>query len=523
MLDEGENIERISTKKIALGTIFGYAALILSVVSGIFFTPWIKKSIGNSMYGIYTLAISIINLFLMDFGLGNSINAYLSKYRAEGNIKDEKSFLTATLKIFLLLDLVLFVVFLAAYFLIEYIYAGLTPEEIPILKNVFIILIGVSLITFPSSIYTGIMKAYEDFAPIKAIGIINKLTYIALTTISLFFNLGVYAVVLAYAASSLVNALLLYFFVRLKLKKKISLKEKIPFEQYKQIASFSGYGFLAAIAARLFFTITPSILGVVSDSTNIAAFGVCTSLEEYVFSFSAVMNGFFMPKIVRLTKNDSNSSGEKLDALAIKVGKIQTAFILLLFLGFVSCGSFFVDFWMDYDPAYDSVYLGTILLITFHIVNVSQTIYSTAMSANKVTMKPYAIVLLSVGILNIALCFPLAYWLGSLGACLSIFISQTVELVLLNALYKKYLNSNLKRFFVKTYLGFVPAFTLGLTEALLFHFFLPFSSIYNFLISGVSTVITYALLFWIGFGPKETKNFITKAAKKLKSKRKVDR
>ena len=66
------DVEKQSTKKIALGTVLGYLALLLSIASGLLFTPLIKRNLGTSMYGIYTLALSIINLFLVDFGLSTS-------------------------------------------------------------------------------------------------------------------------------------------------------------------------------------------------------------------------------------------------------------------------------------------------------------------------------------------------------------------------------------------------------------------------------------------------------------------
>ena len=519
MLVDKEEIEKRATKKIAIGTVLGYAALILSVISGIFFTPWIKRSIGNSMYGIYTLALSIINLFLIDFGLSNSINAFLSKYRAEGNIKDESRFLTATLKIYLILDLILLFVFVGAYLLIEYIYVGLTKDEIPILKNVFVILTGVSLLTFPGSLYNGILKSYEEFGAIKIIEIANKLIYVFLTAISLFLNLGIYAVVLSYAFSSLINAALLYFYARLKLKKKILLKQKISLVEYKQILSFSGYGFLASLASRFIFTIVPSILGIVSDSTNIAVFGVCSSLEGYVYSFSAVMSGFFMPKINRLSSiGGAGADTDKLDNLAIKVGRIQVAFVLLIVLGFISVGSYFVDFWMDYDPSFEPVYLGTILLITYQIINVAETIYFTAMSASKKTLRPLAFAYLLTGSLNIGLVFIFGYFWGAIGACFAIFVSHAIELIIINVLYKKYLNISLSKFFKKTYLGFLPLGVIGLIISLIFRFFLPFNSIINFIIGGAGIVLVYISLFWIGFGPKETHLFLKRLCQKKQKK-----
>lgn len=513
------DVEKQSTKKIALGTVLGYLALLLSIASGLLFTPLIKRNLGTSMYGIYTLALSIINLFLVDFGLSTSVNAYISKYRANGQIEDENRFLTATLKIYLFLDIVLLIIFVVACCLIDYIYVGLTGNEISVLKYVFLILTGFSLMTFPSSLYNGILKAYEEFGAIKIAEIANKLIYVGLTALSLYFDLGIYAVVCSYAISSLANAVVLYLFARIKLKKKIILRQKTSFSDIKEIASFSGYGFLVSLASRFIFTIVPSVLGIVSDSTSIAIFGVCSSLEGNVYSFSAVMSGFFMPKISRLTgdKNDK-SYADRLDALAIKVGKIQVSFVLLVVLGFVAVGSFFVDIWMEHDPVYTPVYLGTIVLILYQIINVAQAIYYTAMSSSKATIKPLAIAYLSVGLINVALVFLFGYLWGALGACLSICISHFVEIIALNALYKKYLRVSLVHFFSKTYLGFLPATVVGLTAALLFRFLLPFSPAINFLIGGVGIVLVYLSLVWIGFGIKDTKAFFANLSSSIRKK-----
>ena len=511
-----QNVEKAANRKIAAGTILGYAALIVSILSGLFFTPWIKRTIGNEMYGIYTLAQSIMNLFLMDFGLSTSMNAYLSKYRAEGNIRDESRFLSATLKIYLFLDLLMFIIFTALYFLIEHIYSGLTPEEIPILKNVFLILIGVCLLTFPSSVFRGVLQAYEEFGPLKGIEICNKCAYIALTACSLFLNWGIYGVVGAYAASSLVNAALIYLFERYKLKKRISFRERTTWQEVKSIISFSFYGFVASIASRLIFTVVPSILGIVSDSVNISVFGICSTLEGYVYGFGSMMSGFFLPKIARLLAGTAEEDfGDKLTDLGIKVGKIQLSFVLLIFVGFIAIGSDFVDLWLDFDPAYAPVYAGTILLIVYELINVPQVVFTNAVFLKRDFLKPYSLCNLLLSLVNVVLVFIFGYLFGAFGSCIAICVSHAAELIVFNILFKKYLKVSLYRFFKDTYIGFIPAAVCSLTGAILFHLFLPFGAFANILIGGFSTVAIYVSLVWIGFGKKETITFLTRIRNRL--------
>lgn len=506
-----KNTEKISNRKIALGTILGYVSLGLSIISGLLFTPFIKASVGNAMYGIYTLALSILNLFLLDFGLGTSINAYVSKYRAEHNQEGESKFLSATLKIYLFLDLLLFAAFIIIYFLVEYIYSGLTNSEINILKNVFLILAGFSLLTFPSSVFSGVLTAYEEFSFVKGISILQRLIYVILTLISLLLHWGIYAVILAYAISSLSNSIFIYLTVRIKLRKKINLFIHTSLSDFKQIIAFSIFAFIVSLASRLIFTIVPSLLAIVSNSVEIGVFGICSSLEGYIYSFGGVMSGLFMPKIARLNYESGESSGnQKLMSLACKVGKIQLAFILLVFVGFVSAGKSFVDLWLNSDPNYSSVYLGTILLIIYQLVNVPETVFYTAMLAKKEFIKPLSISAISVSALNILLVLLFGYFYGSLGACIAIMLSHIVELIIYNYLYKKFLKVSLLKFFCDVYLGFIPCALASVFIGLIINYFLNLSSLAVFIISGSFCVLIYLSLVWIGFGAKQTVAFLNK-------------
>ena len=66
-------------KELKLGAIIAYITIALDIASGVLFTPWIISQIGDSDYGLYTLANSLINLFLFDFGLSAATSRFVSK------------------------------------------------------------------------------------------------------------------------------------------------------------------------------------------------------------------------------------------------------------------------------------------------------------------------------------------------------------------------------------------------------------------------------------------------------------
>ena len=131
--------EKNSSKNIRLGAVLGYVALILSIASGLVYTPWIKDVIGKNNYGLYTLSTSLVNLFLIDFGLSVTANTFLAKYRADNDEKSISIFLAAIYRIFFVLDALILLYFTIVYFCINYIYTGLTPDEINSLKVIFLI------------------------------------------------------------------------------------------------------------------------------------------------------------------------------------------------------------------------------------------------------------------------------------------------------------------------------------------------------------------------------------------------
>ena len=71
-------------KQIKYGALISYIALFINIVIGLVYSPWVIRSIGKADYGLYTLALSIISLFVFDFGLGSAVTRFIAKYNAEG-------------------------------------------------------------------------------------------------------------------------------------------------------------------------------------------------------------------------------------------------------------------------------------------------------------------------------------------------------------------------------------------------------------------------------------------------------
>jgi O-antigen/teichoic acid export membrane protein len=75
------------------GAIVSYITIAVNIIASLLYTPWMLAKIGDSNYGLYTLATTLINIFLIDFGFSSAVSRFVAKYNAEGDQEKINNFL----------------------------------------------------------------------------------------------------------------------------------------------------------------------------------------------------------------------------------------------------------------------------------------------------------------------------------------------------------------------------------------------------------------------------------------------
>ena len=112
-----------NSKQIKLGAAISYFAIAFNIIAGLIYTPWMISKIGNSNYGLYTLATSLITMLIVDFGMSAAVSRFVSKYRAEGDQLALDRFLGVVYKLYGIIAARAFVVLAVLYFFINSIVA----------------------------------------------------------------------------------------------------------------------------------------------------------------------------------------------------------------------------------------------------------------------------------------------------------------------------------------------------------------------------------------------------------------
>ena len=505
-----------SSKQIKLGALMSYFAIVVNIVAGLVYTPWMITKIGQGNYGLYTIASSLITLFVMDFGMSAAVGRFVSVYVAKGEQDKANDFMGLVYKLYAALDGIIFVALVVAYFLIEMIYKQLTPEEVHTLKGLYIIVAVYSLVQFPFMNLNGILTAYEKFIQLKACDLFHKLFVIFTVVAALLLGFGVEALVTANALSGVLTILLKLYVIR----KRTALRANFRFFDkllLKDIFSFSIWTTVSTLMQRMIFNITPTIIAAVSvtGSVGSAVFGLASTIEGYVYTFATAINGMFMPRISRIIV--SGKKDTELLPLMVKIGRLQLIITGLISVGFITFGKVFItQIWNK--PDFVDSYICAVLLIVPSMFFLPMQIANTTLVVEK-KVKLQAIIFIIMGVVNVALSLPLSKFFGAIGASASICVAYFIRNILMAITHHKVLHINMPSFFKQVYVKLLPHLILASAVGFVCQSLNPIPNKYlNFLTNGAVFVIFYFTIMWIhGFNNYE-KELATGTIKKITRK-----
>lgn len=431
-------------KQLTLGALFSYGAIILNIILTILYTPWMVSKIGQANYGLYTLAISVIGMFMLDFGLSSAVSRFVSKYNAEQSEEKINTFLGAVFKLYIGIDLLLLIALGGIYFFLATIYKSLTAEELEVFRILYAIVAIFNLIAFPMTPLSGILNAYEQFISAKLCDLINKILSVILVITVLLYTTDVRIVVCANAIAGIISIMIKIIAVKIKTPVRIEFR-RVDKSVYKEIFSFSIWTTVASIAQRITYNFAPSILAITSGSIAVAIYGPASSIGGYFYTIAAAINGMFLPRISRMITADKETD---LQTLMTAVGRYQTAVLGLIIAGFVCVGDDFLYLWMgeEFLRSYPCV----ILIMLPALLEYSQQIGNTAIVA-KNYVKQQAIQLIVISLIGciVAIAFS-AKW-GAVGSCAAIFLTGLCNVIGYNHIHEKKLGIKIIRFYSDCY------------------------------------------------------------------------
>lgn len=475
--------------EVKLGAILSYIVIALNMIVAVLYTPILTRSLGQSEYGLYSLISSIISyLTILDLGFGNTIIIYTTRYRAKKQKQEEEKLHGMFLEIYTIIGIIAGVMGTVLYFNVVNIFGNsMSIEEVEKAKTLMLILTFNLVITFPFSIFTSIITAYEKFIFSKLVNII-RIVLTPIIMIPLLLN-GHKSVSLVIVITLLNVVTLLINAVYCLKKMKITMRfGKIDFKLLREIFAYSFFIFLNTIIDKINWSVDQFVLGAVNGTIEVAIYSLAVQINTLYLNFSNAISGVMLPRITKMITNGEDRS--ELDNLFIKVGRLQFLFLSLIVTGFIIFGRQFMIFWggEEYVKAYG---VACVLIIPVTIPLIQNLGISIVQAKNKHRFR--TIVLFIIAIFNVIISIPLAKYYGAIGSAIGTSIGIIIgPTLVMNWYYKEKIQLNIKEFWKNIIRMFIPVIAVFLIAI----FIIQLIDITK-LVNMVLAIIFYTFIFCI--------------------------
>ena len=433
-----------SSKEIKIGAILSYVIIVVNMLIGILYTPILTAKLGQTEYGLYSLVTSVISyLTILDFGFGNAIIIYTTRYRNKNEKDKEQKLHGMFFIIYTIIGIIAGIIGTILWLNVDKLFGNsMSVDALSKAKVLMGILTFNLATTFPLSIFSSIITSYEKFVYSKVLNlariILNPIVMLVL------LNFGIKSVGLVILVTVLNITTLILNFIYCKTKLKIKLKfGKIDFKLLKEIMAYSVWIFLNSIMDKINWSLDQFVLGIYSGSIAVAIYSVASQLNQMYVNFSTAISGVLLPRVTKMENN--NASNEEFTDIFIKTGRIQYIVMALIISGFILYGKEFINMMWVGSEYSESYIIACILMLPSTIPLIQNVGLNILQAKNKYKFR--VIVLIIFAIVNVCISIVLAKIYGGVGAALGTAISTILgQVIFMNIFYQKKIGINIIEF-----------------------------------------------------------------------------
>ncbi|AZG35355.1 oligosaccharide flippase family protein [Shewanella psychromarinicola] len=424
------------------GVVLTYVNIFLNTFVMLIYTPFILKYLGQSEYGLYALAMSILTyLALLDFGFGNAIVVLTSKYIINNERKSQEVLYSTVFTSYLFISFLSVIGMVVFYYLSDTIFAkSMSESEVGIFKILILILAFNIAISIPGNMFRTILTAYEKFIFINGLSIIRALSIPLLTIVAIFFE---YRTIAMIASVTIVN--LLFLFVQyVYFRKHVSISVgfgQFDVKVFKLAFSYSIFVFIATIVDQVNWNFGQLVVGAYRGTSEVAVYSIALLFNTTFIMLSTAVSNVLLPKVSKMISDGATDNDLSLEM--IKIGRLQSYIVLLVLFGFALFGKVFVVFWAgkEYEDAY---YLTLIIMVPLSIPLMQNLGLSILKAKNKFVFRAMSSLIMSFFtiLMSLLLTNEYGYW----GVAISISITFFLLNGVIMNVYYKYIGLNILSF-----------------------------------------------------------------------------
>ncbi len=342
---------------LVLGSVLRAANLFSICIVALFMTPFLIKSLGDRVYGMWMLVGSVFGFYdLLDLGLTAAVRRFLSKELGLKNYEEGNQVINTALLVFSIIGLAAFgitviVAFFSRYFIPD-------PAEAFLFRN-FLLITGVSVsLMFVIRTFYGVLESHLRYDINVGVDLLNLLLRTGLIILFLKKGYGLIAIAVIMLSVNVFCHIITIIFTKAVAK---YMKFSFKYFNRKKLKIFFGYSiysFLGQVSSRIGNDIDNFVIAGFLGVGFVTVYSIAARLAKYfsqlVWSSTGLMTPIF-------SQYEAVGNFGAIREKYVFVSKLAWCFSLIIGGNIILLGKPFILRWVG--PEYIAAYPLLVILV----------------------------------------------------------------------------------------------------------------------------------------------------------------
>lgn len=434
------------------GTLLAYGLILVRIVVTLTYTPILVGELGQAAYGLFALVGALATyLYVLDFGISDSVLRFFVSHEKNRDARD--GFLCRMLLLYLGIGTFVAIALSGMVALTEPVFGGsIGPDQVDDLKTMLILTgIGaVVLVTFNP--ITALLSASERFVFLRGLEIAGVIGAALINTWFLLNGHGAITVVAVLSGTLILQVIarVAYAFTVLGVRPTRPRPDR---EEFKRVTLYAAPIFVSMVAEVVFWRLDSAIIAAMIGAAPVAIYAIGITFKTYFMNFATAISRAMTPEIVR--RIDGGAGAREITDLMVRISRVQTLVLLLIFGGLIVFGLRFILLWLG--PDYAGSYVIMLLVLGPYSLELSGNARNIVLQVRGLYWRK-SLITIAMALLNIPLTILLIGPYGVTGAAASTSIAILLNYLLIAWLLHWAVGLDMVRYWRETARGILPVF-----------------------------------------------------------------
>jgi O-antigen/teichoic acid export membrane protein len=271
-----------------------WMALAVSVLVGVFLSPFILHRLGDAAFGIWVLIFSITGYYgLFDLGIRSSVVRYVSKAKANGDLAYASQVISTTLFSYTCIGAAALVVTVLLSVFVNRMFH--VPQAMQLTVRWLLLMVGGAVsLGFPLGISGGVLEGLQEFSVLNWTSIVSTVLRGLLIVLALRHGFGLLMVAFITVILPLISSVIRTAIAWRLLPVKVGM-QYVTRTTVREMAGYSGTMMIMIISARLRFKSDSIIIGTFLTPVAITYFNIGARIVDYAGEVVDSLAQIFVP------------------------------------------------------------------------------------------------------------------------------------------------------------------------------------------------------------------------------------